>query len=774
MVRAATPQRGGQSSAKRAKKQSSARPAKKQQQQQKRPVKQQIADNSSSEEKETSDEEAEEGSDEEEEEEKPELSDDDEEQVVDKADAIKDDLWGDGDGDDEETNIERRARQGKMMEQHDEDDSESEEEDEEEVADDDDDADEKESIEEGSDGDDLEDDDEVHEGVRSAFDMPGEDDELETQEEVGGRIKEVVTMLADWRTSSQNTTKSRSDVIEQLTSDCAKYYQYLPELIELFLSIFSPAELVEFLEANEKPRPMVIRTNTLKARRRDLAEALASRGVNLQPLAPWTKVGIKILESEVPIGATPEYLAGHYMLQSAASFAPCIALAPQPGEKVLDMASAPGGKTSYIAQLMRNTGMIIANDLKKERLQATVANLSRLGVRNTICCCHNGKSFPKVVGGFDRVLLDAPCSGLGVISRDPSVKLQRTVHDLKSTAHLQRELLLAAIDSVDHKSATGGIIVYSTCSVAAEENEQVVQYALDKRDVVLVDSGIEFAKPGLTRYRQYRFHPSMKLTRRLYPHVHNMDGFFVAKFKKRSNKIPGTDKEVEVKEEGDDESSEDDNDDSMSIDDEETHISAKKQKVAAAALKKIQKKSKKETPPAAMSSEEDDSEEDEEQEKEQVAPVVKKNKVVVSKKKNKAAAAIVAKMKKSGVQDMEVDEEEAAAPAPVSAKKSSKKKGKVAAPETPAPAAVVEKKTTTAKKSTKKSAKRQAEAVVEEDVETETAPIAPKSTKKKSKKAKVQEEVVEEAAPAVVATPTSKKSTGKSKKSTVKKSSKKK
>lgn len=210
---------------------------------------------------------------------------------------------------------------------------------------------------------------------------------------------------------------------------------------------------------------------------------------------------------------------------------------PKPGERILDMASAPGGKTSYIAQRMKNTGLILANDMNKVRIQSTISNLARLGVRNTIHCSHDGRSFPKVLGGFDRVLLDAPCSGLGVIARDPSVKLQRTIEDIRTTARLQKELLLSAIDSCDHKSKNGGIIVYSTCSISVEENEMVVDYALKNRSVKIVDSGLAFGKPGIVRYKAHAFHPSMKLARRLYPHVHNMDGFFVVKLKKTGPKL---------------------------------------------------------------------------------------------------------------------------------------------------------------------------------------------------------------------------------------------
>ena len=348
------------------------------------------------------------------------------------------------------------------------------------------------------------------------------------------RIAQIIGVLADFR-RQRTDDRSRSDYLEQLRDDMSNYFGYLPELVDKFLSMFSPGETLEFLEANETPRPMTIRTNTLKTRRRDLAQTLINRGVNLDPVGDWSKVGLKVYQSQVPIGATPEYLAGHYMLQSAASMLPIIALAPKENEKVIDMAASPGGKTTYIAQLMKNTGSIVANDINKDRLRSLSANIHRLGVRNCVITNYDGRKLSKHFSNVDRILLDAPCSGLGVIARDPSIKLQKGDEDVKKCSHLQKQLILEAIDLLNANSTTGGYLVYSTCSVAVEENEEVVNYALSKRYVKLVETGLQFGVKGYTRFREKRFHPTVSMTRRYYPHVHNMDGFYVAKFKKYAN-----------------------------------------------------------------------------------------------------------------------------------------------------------------------------------------------------------------------------------------------
>uniref|UniRef100_A0A4W5PYG9 NOP2 nucleolar protein homolog (yeast) n=1 Tax=Hucho hucho TaxID=62062 RepID=A0A4W5PYG9_9TELE len=463
---------------------------------------------------------------------------DDDDDLVDDYGALEDSSEGEGevDGDGEELlPIERAARKQKKLQeamgQESDDD------------DDDDDDDEK-----GKSGDeDVDEDDTVQANIdeMDKFILPGAEEiakegvllvDLQT---IHQRIKDNVDVLSNFATKREEG-KERTEYLSLLKKDLSTYYSYNNFLIDKLLDIFPVSELIDFLEANEIQRPVTIRTNTLKTRRRDLAQALINRGVNLDPLGKWSKVGLVIFDSSVPIGATPEYLAGHYMLQGASSFLPVMALSPQEGETVLDMSSAPGGKTTYMAQLMRNTGVIVANDASADRLKSVVGNIHRLGVTNSVICNYDGRQFPKVMGGFDRVLLDAPCSGTGVISKDPAVKTSKDESDIQRLAHLQKELILAAIDSVNAESLSGGYLVYCTCSIMVEENEWVVDYALKKRNVKLVQTGLDFGKEGFTRFKERRFHPSLKLSRRFYPHSHNMDGFFVAKLKKFSNTVPTT------------------------------------------------------------------------------------------------------------------------------------------------------------------------------------------------------------------------------------------
>lgn len=356
------------------------------------------------------------------------------------------------------------------------------------------------------------------------------------------RCEEVLERLGNSKVAKL-APGERVLLLVELRKILCRQFSYSEQLMEYIMGLFSPAECFAFLEMMETPRPVTIRVNSLKTTKAALVKSLTERGVNMEPLDEVCKMAFKINQSKVPIGATPEYLAGHYMLQSAASMLPVRALAPQPGDSILDMAAAPGGKTTHIGQIMKNKGSIVANDFKKDRTRALFFNCQRMGLTNVAITNFDGRKFPSALRKFDRVLLDAPCTGLGVISRDQSIKVKRTILDVYKAAHLQKELLRKAIDLC----RVGGYVVYSTCSFAVEENEGVVDYVLKKRHVKLVDTGLNIESRAYTKFKEHRFSDRMKYCVRVFPHTHNLDGFFIAKLLKTREGIRG--QEDEEKEE---------------------------------------------------------------------------------------------------------------------------------------------------------------------------------------------------------------------------------
>lgn len=352
-----------------------------------------------------------------------------------------------------------------------------------------------------------------------------------TKEELRDRVQETIRVLGNFK-EQREEGRSRVEYLSLLQQDLMHLHEYNAFLMERILQLFSPHEATEFLEAMDRERPVTLRVNTIKCKRRDLVQALTKKGIQVEPLEKWSKVGLQVIESSVPVTGTVEYLAGYYMMQSAVSFLPVMALAPQEGERVLDMAAAPGGKTTYICQLLKNTGVVFANDSSEPRCKALSANLQRLGVTNCLVTNYDGVGYNRVMGNFDRVLLDAPCTGTGVISRDPTIKTNKSQQDAQRASELQKRLILSAIDCINANSTTGGYLVYSTCSWLVEEDEEVVDYALRHRFVEVVDLGLPFGRPGISRFRQQRFSPQVEKARRYFPHVHNMDGFFVCKLKK--------------------------------------------------------------------------------------------------------------------------------------------------------------------------------------------------------------------------------------------------
>ncbi|KAI4293090.1 25S rRNA (cytosine2870-C5)-methyltransferase [Pancytospora philotis] len=287
--------------------------------------------------------------------------------------------------------------------------------------------------------------------------------------------------------------------------------------------LFPKKELQSYLEANEKQRPTVIRVNSLLKRRKDLVHYLTNRKVETGSI-DWSDTALVVFRADVPLGATPEYLAGYYTIQGACSMLPVLNLELGENLTAVDLCAAPGGKSTHMAALMDNTGTLYCNDVCKERTYALKSNLQRMGVENAVVTNMDAGEFN--VGKVDRVLLDAPCSGTGVISKDPSIKTSKSKEEIKKIVQQQKKLILHAFDMLKVR----GVMIYSTCSILVDENESVVDYLLAQRKGARVaELDVAVGKDGFTGFRGESFHGTLSRARRLYPHVHNMDGFFYCK-----------------------------------------------------------------------------------------------------------------------------------------------------------------------------------------------------------------------------------------------------
>lgn len=301
----------------------------------------------------------------------------------------------------------------------------------------------------------------------------------------------------------------------------AKAFGYDEWLISRFIE-YVP-DLDRFLETMNGLPNQYIRTNTIKISNVDLEKRLTSKGFHLKDTVIRDVFAVE--KSPFPIGATTEYLLGYYYIQDLSSCIAVESLDVQEDQIILDMASAPGGKTTFIAQKMKNTGCVIALDINSARINSMVFNIARCGVMNSCIYKMDSRQVADLNIKFDRVLLDAPCSCEGVIIKDKTRKTSHTAQDVEYCVSNQMELIEAAIKVV----RPGGLLVYSTCSFAPEENENIVNSTLDRFDIKIepVQYGIE----GLTNFGDIQFHDDMKNTKRLYPHIHNTLGFYIARLR---------------------------------------------------------------------------------------------------------------------------------------------------------------------------------------------------------------------------------------------------
>lgn len=294
-------------------------------------------------------------------------------------------------------------------------------------------------------------------------------------------------------------------------------------LVRRWIHRYGEETAAAMCEANNQPPGTSIRVNRLKGNREQLAGLLAREGIETRPsaLAPD---GL-LLVSGGHAADSPLHGTGHFTIQDESSMLVGRVVSPEPGMKVLDCCAAPGGKTTHLAELMDDRGEVYACDIYEHKEQLILSHAKRLGlgsIRTIVSdALRLGEHFAE--GTFDRILLDAPCTGLGVLRRKPDIKWMKRENEIQTTANLQRKLLQA----VHPLLKPGGILVYSTCSTEPEENERLIRqfvretpgFALEAFPAGLLPAGSaeEEGRKGMLQ---------------LLPHQFHSDGFFIARLRK--------------------------------------------------------------------------------------------------------------------------------------------------------------------------------------------------------------------------------------------------
>jgi 16S rRNA (cytosine967-C5)-methyltransferase len=290
--------------------------------------------------------------------------------------------------------------------------------------------------------------------------------------------------------------------------------------VEYILKLFGQKDAIAFLEGSQHPPPTYIRVNTLKATEEATIAKLRPEEVQLEKVEPLQHT-YKVLSTKKPLNALPSYAAGEFYVQDKASCFATQAAAPQPGSTVFDICAAPGAKTTYLAQLMNNQGNIYSVDFSSKRMKTWKKETSRMGAKIAEPLIADITVAVPLVGEADLLILDPPCTSTGVFAKQPSSKWRLSPKSIQNMSEMQLQL----INNCAEKVKAGGVLAYSTCSVTLEENEGVIsQFLTQHPEFHLVEIEPKIGLPGLNGLTQCQ---------RLYPHMHQCNGFFIAKLQKK-------------------------------------------------------------------------------------------------------------------------------------------------------------------------------------------------------------------------------------------------
>lgn len=300
-------------------------------------------------------------------------------------------------------------------------------------------------------------------------------------------------------------------------------YSHPAWMVKRWLEEFGPTDTIALCRANNEPAPNTVRTNTLKTTRPELAERMQSEGLVVRETA-YAPEGLNI-EGFFSLGSLAAFKEGLFQVQDESSMLAGRALAPVPGSTVIDSCSAPGGKTTHLAQLMENRGEILAVDIHPHKLALITENCTRLGINIIDGLTGDARELPeRLHNRADFLLVDAPCSGLGVLRRRPDARWRKEPGQLPAIVKLQAEIL----DGTSRCVKEGGVMVYSTCTITREENWGQVEDFLVRHP--------EFEPEDLTSLLPSEMDFEGTLARgylQILPHRHGMDGFFIARMRKK-------------------------------------------------------------------------------------------------------------------------------------------------------------------------------------------------------------------------------------------------
>ena len=290
--------------------------------------------------------------------------------------------------------------------------------------------------------------------------------------------------------------------------------------VEYCLRLFGHDEAIAFLNGSMKSPPSYIRVNTLAATEDTTLQKLNAEGVELEKSVPLNYT-YKVLASKKPLNALPSYAEGLFYVQDKASCFATQAANPKPGTNVFDVCAAPGAKTTFLAQLMQNQGTIYSLDFSAKRMKTWKKENARMGTKIAEPLVADARVSVPLIGEADLVILDPPCTSTGVFAKQPSAKWRLSPNSIRNMSELQWQM----INNCAEKVAKGGILAYSTCSITIEENEGIIERFLKEHpEFTLIDIEPKIGMPGLNGFTKCQ---------RLYPHIHQCNGFFIAKLQKQ-------------------------------------------------------------------------------------------------------------------------------------------------------------------------------------------------------------------------------------------------